>query len=353
MNSNGDRPDPKVVQALELYSGFTPDQIREFHDGVQHPSRLKTEPVGMTPPNARSWSVSDLRAAEFTDAPAAIPGIVLEGLNILGGRPKVGKSWMGLQEGYAVGSGGMFLNIKVDRGRVLFLALEDSPRRLKKRVEAMGIPNDSEIEFHTEWRPLHEGGLDDLLIQIESTIYRLVIIDTLSRAIPGVDQLDPTVIGPIMAQLQTMATRRGLAIQVIDHTRKSNGLNSDPIDDIIASTAKTGTADTIMALYKEQGKPGAILSGRGRDIEEVNLKLKFDVDFRCWQCEGDATEIRLTERRKEILDALAELKAAQLVNIAKMIGQPQSNTYTRLQDLCNAGKVRRYEKDGNIFYERQ
>jgi RecA-family ATPase len=352
--SAGDGKDQAVERLVAEFRTLSPDQVRRLQEKL-----LKTngngndfEGEGMTPPNARGWTVAELLATEFPPARCAIPGILQEGLNILGGRPKVGKSWLGLQASHSVGTGGKYLGIDVEKGRVLYLALEDTPRRLKSRIVDMGIPSIDTIQFHTEWRPLHEGGLNDLIIQVAADDYRLVVIDTLSRAIPGVDQNDPTVIGPIMASLQSLGQRQNIAILVVDHIRKPMGIAGDPIDDIISSTAKTAIADTILALYKEQGKPGAILAGRGRDIEDVNLKLTFDRELCCWQSEGDASQLALTERRQEILDALRALGRSQLEDIARMVGQPKSNTYKRLQDLCNAGMAKRFKIEGEgVFYE--
>jgi hypothetical protein len=307
---------------------------------------------GVPPVNAQRWIVAELLQAEFPEPVWIIPGMLPARLSILGGRPKVGKSWLLLQIAFAVGVGGRLFDQEIDPGKVLYLALEDSPKRLQKRVKAIGIPANAGIMFHTEWRPLHQGGMDDLLVEIEVNDYKLVIVDTLSRATPGVDQNDPTIIGPIMAQLQTMASSHNICIVVCDHIRKPMGKVGDPIDDIIDSTAKKAIADTILALYKEQGKPGAVLMGRGRDVDEIDLKLKFDGLSKCWQSEGNAKDLTLTERRGEILNALDELGASQLQQISDLIGQPKSNTHTRLQDLCNAGMVVRYTVGDNIFYER-
>jgi uncharacterized membrane protein len=71
----------------------------------------------------------------------------------------------------------------------------------------------------------------------------------------------------------------------------------------------------------------------------------------CWQCEGDARELELTERKQEILDALEELGKAQLGEIVKAIGQPKSNTHNRLQDLVNAGLVKRQTEGRRVYYE--
>src|SRR4051812_41227347 len=45
-----------------------------------------------------------------------LEGYIAEGLTILAGRPKLGKSWLALDIGIAVAMGGYSLNIKADQG---------------------------------------------------------------------------------------------------------------------------------------------------------------------------------------------------------------------------------------------
>jgi RecA-family ATPase len=55
-----------------------------------------------------------------------VPGIVCEGLSLLAGPPKVGKSWLSLDLALSVAGGGKaFGAIPVQPGPVLYLALED------------------------------------------------------------------------------------------------------------------------------------------------------------------------------------------------------------------------------------
>jgi RecA-family ATPase len=54
-----------------------------------------------------------------------------EGLTILAGRPKCGKSWLALHIAMQVAAGGRTLeSTPVEPGPVLYLALEDTKRRL-------------------------------------------------------------------------------------------------------------------------------------------------------------------------------------------------------------------------------
>lgn len=118
------------------------------------------------------------------------------------------------------------------------------------------------------------------------------------------------------------------------------------------SVAKSGVADTFWRLYKERGKYGAKLDLEGRDLDDqYNLKLTFDKESYYWYSEGNAFDLDLTARRKEILDALDVLGRCQLRQIAEATGQPTSHTHTRLQDLTNEGLVNRITMKSNIFYE--
>ena len=75
---------------------------------------------------------------DFPEPRWIVPGIVPEGTTILAGKPKMGKSWLALGTSVAVAAGGVALGTKrVERGAVLYLALEDNPRRLQSRLKKL------------------------------------------------------------------------------------------------------------------------------------------------------------------------------------------------------------------------
>jgi hypothetical protein len=53
-----------------------------------------------------AWTAAELMATDFPEPRWAVPGILAEGLNLLAGSPKCGKSWMALGLGVSVASGG-------------------------------------------------------------------------------------------------------------------------------------------------------------------------------------------------------------------------------------------------------
>ena len=84
------------------------------------------------------WTATDLMTTDFPEPRWAVPGLLCEGLNLLVGSPKLGKSWLCLGLGVAIASGGVALGkIHVEEGDVLYAALEDTPRRLQGRLRTV------------------------------------------------------------------------------------------------------------------------------------------------------------------------------------------------------------------------
>ncbi len=321
--------------------------------GIGNQVQPLAEPAKERPAGKTRWSVAELYDTQFPAPRWAIPGLIPEGVILLGGRPKVGKSWLALQIAHSVGSGGMFFGKNVEKGNVLYIALEDGPRRLQERIKKHKIPRDALIAFERDWPPLQKDGMTLLFNEIVQHEYRLVVIDTLTRAFRGLDQNDQPQINAVMSSVQHMATDHRLAIIFNDHTSKPKGDVSmgDPIDDIMNSTVKTAVADLVLALYKEQGKAGAALKGRGRDLEDVDLELKWDPITCCWQCEGQAGQIRMTEARQDVLDALKALGRVQVGAVAKAVGRERGHVFRILNDLYSSQKIRRESIGDNVYYE--
>jgi AAA domain len=95
-----------------------------------------------------------------------VPQYLPEGLTVLAGKPKIGKSFLALDVAAAVASGGTCLGQQCERGDVLALFLEDSKRRLQRRLTTMlGAQKEqwpARLIYATEWARLTEGGLDDI-----------------------------------------------------------------------------------------------------------------------------------------------------------------------------------------------
>jgi hypothetical protein len=109
------------------------------------------------------FTLQELLARQLPPIRWAIPDILPEGLTLLAGKPKLGKSWLALSVALAVAAGGVALGTyPVKQGEVLYLALEDNERRLQSRAKQLlasmsSVPNS--IAFELRWPRLDQGGL--------------------------------------------------------------------------------------------------------------------------------------------------------------------------------------------------
>jgi hypothetical protein len=164
----------------------------------------------------------------------------------------------------------------------------------------------------------------------------MIIFDTLSRAFPGLDQgKNPEKIQRILGDLQKLAINKPFSLVFPDHTRKSGNSYPDPIEDILNTTGKTAVADCVLGLYKNQGKKGAQLLGRGKDVAEIDLNLYWDINTHSWKETN-----QLTETKDEIIEALKQLGKSKASQIAKHLKKDPSNTSKRCISLVTEGKIK-------------
>jgi len=293
-------------------------------------------------------SLHDLMTHEWPEPPWLVPGILPVGLAVLAGRPKVGKSWIALQLAQAVATGGRFLGEPVGKGPVLYLALEDVPRRLKRRAIQQGWTNiDAACNFMgaenlRKIGLLNKGGGARIAKAIRKHGYRLVVVDTLSRAISG-DQDSVVEMTAALGPLQTMAQKHNCCVLILDHHNKMalrdmvDGTPLDVIANILGSISKAGVADWIGGMYRSQGKEGTSLAFTGRDVEERQFTLKQDKTTQCWQILSEEGKPRVSEGREQILQILRDLGRSTCADIATGLDRNRGTVYKQLCDMVSAG----------------
>jgi len=283
----------------------------------------------------------------FPEPDWVVPGLLPPGLAVLAGAPKFGKSWLALQISQAVAAGGYVLDQKVNQASVLYLALEDPLRRLQERMLKQGWSQGLPAEFlaigdfHNAIGYLNSGGEKKLEAKISRGKSRLVVIDTFSRAVTG-KQDDVQEMTKCLTPLQESAHQYSCTILIIDHHNKNGATNKDPILDILGSTAKGAMADTILGLYRERGKTGAILKVTGRDVDEQVLDLKMDWQTGVWQL--DQSSQTLPPQQQTILSTLEQHEPASAEDLAKIIGINRGTIHNQL--ILIEGK-RKVTQDSN------
>ena len=308
---------------------------------------------GALPKRQTAFSAAELLSTQFPDIAWSVPGLIPVGLAFLAGRPKMGKSWLSLQIAAAVGSGGQVLGRKVDAGRVLYLALEDSPRRIQDRLRKQHAGSNAQIDFRFDWQPLTGQGSSDLVTALGTGGYKLIVVDTISRALGRADQMDAADMNVTMGVLQRITLDYNITMLLVDHHRKSNGANADVIDDVMGATSKAAVADAALGIYRERGKTEAVLRVTGRDVEDSETAIKFDPLTGCWQMVGDASGVRTESVQADILTAISELGSkATIKQVADWLRRDKSNTFREIQELVAKGKLTRLEKSGRqVLYK--
>ncbi len=353
---------PTSVNPLEL--------LKEYHEFInaKFPAQLARKLASQAADllvlegeyaSLKTLSIDEIMTTEWPPPVWAIPDLLPVGLTFLAGKPKLGKSWLLLQVARAVASGSLLFDKKVDApGRVLYLALEDNARRLQDRIKKQGwdwrgLPIDfvTMAEFKNRMGSFLNGGAETLARQMEERHYNLVIVDTLSRACfndPNRNELMAATLAPV----QELAMMTNTALLFVDHHNKSAGALMDAIGDILGGTSKGATLDTAWGLYRDRGKQEANLVITGRDVEDLNLALEFDKKTGLWLYNGDYHALKITERRQEYLDLIADLDGSvQVREIAQNLGVTTSAARQQLSELVNAGHLRTSKMGRYVFYE--
>jgi hypothetical protein len=324
----GQRPHPKTTSAQKAHSPV---------------SQTDKKPV-LTPISAK-----DLAAKTFNPPRWAIPDLFPEGIIILAGKPKTGKSWLALNMAVAVAAGGIALGkIQVEAGGVLYLALEDSERRLQERQNKIimfdsSFPENLYFLTAKDFPPLHKGGLDaldDWLKEHPQT--RLVIIDTLARIKPprskSADAYDHDT--AIIAALQALAINHRLALMVVHHTKKAE--SDDFVEAVSGTFGLTGAADCIAVLIrKNRAAADAVLKITGRDVADMEKALKFHSDLGVWEILGEAQEFASSQERQDILLILKEVGPKTPAQLSKLVDKSIDALRMALMRMKNNGEIRR------------
>jgi hypothetical protein len=309
----------KIIHLPNLIPGG--DVWDYLHSGGD-PAGIEDLPVG---PPGRGHRATELWGMFFPPVQFAVPRYIAEGLSLLAGAPKRGKSWLALDLCCSVAIGGFTLGDQhCTEGDVLYCALEDSPRRMKSRLQTVcqlqrQAPARLTVWFGIDLPRLGNGCIEALEEWLDSVkTPRLIVIDTLNYIRPmRMRDEDPYSYDYRSAtELQQLAGRRGIAIILIHHTRKSAA--DDYLESVSGTNGLTGGCDAVIVLDR-QGDGSTVLKGRGRDVEEYEVAMKFDKDDCRWHVLGDAAEARETDTRARILRHMRE--AGWLLTAAEIAAQ--------------------------------
>ena len=309
---------------------------------------------GRKGPLAGLRSGSWLDAQQFAPLEFAIPGLLPAGVVVIAGPPFAGKGILVLRFVLECARGGTVFGVSCDQRPSLYLALEDSDRRMQDRCRDLLDGSAIPPEFSYTTRVT----LVRLLDVVEAWLARngrgIVVIDTLGKvqdkAGKGESQYDRDY--RIMGKLTEMSARYPSACIVVNtHTRKSQ--SRDFVEMVSGTQAIAGAADTVLILDRVRGSGEGTLKITSRDLDEAEYALLLTRPGG-WKLEGDdllsaAGSVekrgsRLDKRSQSIIDLVNCSDEITALEVSEELGLEYSQVRTYMARHIKSGYYRRVRR---------
>jgi hypothetical protein len=267
-----------------------------------------------------------------------VPDYVGEGLTILGGRQKAGKSWLAMNWAIAVAVGGVAMGtVACEQGDVLYVDTENGARRVRLRIDALypdqaQRPDLSRLEWMNEAPSLGERLIEALDDWRSSVIRpRLVVIDAAQKPDWKAAASDTAA----LPKLQRWATTHGMAVVWLHRMRKA----ADPLVALGGSGGVFGFADATLLLDRDAA--GSSLQMRGRDGDDRHSALRFAAGV--WALTGEAPGVRRSDDRMKIIEVIdAAGKAMGPSDVADALGRPVAAVKMMMIRMEKAGELTKH-----------
>ena len=227
----------------------------------------------------KTQSATDLLAKQLPPLRCFVDELLAEGLTILAGKPKKGKSYLALDMALSLSVGRQaFMKFPTEKSRVLYVSLEDGERRLQRRLRQIqpNIATPKDLHFLYEFPRLGAGALEAL--QHYSKMFQVIIVDTLGRILPQETPARKSLseyqeMTDVLGAIQGFAQDQRMAIVVIDHVRKASV--EDDGDAIIGTQGKFGAADHALIYGRKGEEKDGVLKVISRDLEDAKIVLSM------------------------------------------------------------------------------
>ena len=240
-----------------------------------------------------------LQSTAYEPISFLVNDLLPQGLHLLAGAPKIGKSWLALWLCLCVAQGKPLWTFDTRQCEVLYLCLEDSFPRIQSRLFDLAKDAPPTLHFAVMSQQLRNG----LVEQIEQFLKEhpgtgLIVIDTLQRIRTAGNDANPYA-----------SDYRDIGILLVHHLRKMN--DDDRMNMISGTTGLSGATDSNFVLRKSKRRENtATLYCTGRDIAYRELALEFDGEDHVWKLLSDNCE-QAEQPNERILFLLSELLRQQ------------------------------------------
>ena len=330
----------EVVRAswVDYLRPLVPEAWRVVDRVIKGGTVSVTAPVEPPQPRTLAEMLADPELED--EAEWLVPGYVGRGiLTLVSGHPKVGKTTFLAHLAMAVASRGPFLGGPTAQAPVLWVDLEQHPRRLTalfKMLISFSYKGFSCAEsiFTISTRP----SLEQLAEMITKTGAGLVVVDSLFKLLGVEDENDATAVNQAMAPLLEMTRETNVALVPIHHLRKSGGSENT---DVRGSSAINAIVDISVAIRRLTGG-----SDTSRELEAISrysdtpARLVVELKDGTYHRRGTVAEVRAEQNEARVLEALTEEPATAAV-IGDAAGLKEGTARKALNALHGKGLVSR------------
>jgi hypothetical protein len=297
-------------------------------------------------------------ARQIQPAAWIVPGLIAEGLTILGGMPKSGKSYLAYSLALAMSHYGRWLNQwDVPQGPVAVISLEDDADDTRLILAELdpdltpGGPYPMHFFTSDDTLPGFDEGLVDYLTAMVRELHpRLVILDPLSYLYTGNDKKGDafSTMRQQLLPLRWLGKTEHCAIVGLDHRRKRSRDDVNIFDTLHGSIAKQAVADALLMVERDQEQLTiSALVRRGADAIHT-LEMLFR-DGRCWlSYSGETTKNgQYGDLRQQVYTCLATSPTPLTIKeLLLTLDLPDSrDVYRRIQQtLVRGQKAREVER---------
>jgi len=293
-------------------------------------------------------SLKDFLEKKYEPIKFLVEDILPEGLSIISGSPKIGKTFLALNLGLSIATGSKTLgHLRTEKVGVAYFAIDEKDQYIQEKINCIRefqeknvIPDNFRLMF--KMNRLSEGGYEQITDYIDRhPDLKLIVIDTLGRVRKpsgrgNAYEIDVEAIG----QLQDICKEKNVSILLLHHNKK--GKSEDFIENLSGSMGLSGTVDTILCLERARGETEGTLKVTGRLIrDEKDLSVKFNKDLLSWEILGDAELYKQSKERRELIDIF--LKEEYPIS-NKELSELSGRNYSTIKGL-----TWRMEKDGLLL----
>ena len=297
--------------------------------------------------------IAELMSKQFQGTNWYIEDLIPEGLTLLAGPAKIGKSFLAWNLATAIAHGGTALSALdcPEKRNVLYVALEDPEPQLRERIGMMcpdGAPDG--LFYMTDFQDgkLNSTGITVLEECIDRHLFEFVIIDTWRHLAPpnllkgsAYDQDYSN-----MIPVQQLAHRKGIGILLVTHTRKSPD-RDNPFNMIQGSMGMQAGCDTMLMMKGSQFGSSLSVTGRRLQPQEYAISLKDGT----WVIEGEVAKVHLSDEGKEILELLqdAGARGMKVTDIVEETKRKRQAISKQLKKMLEKGIVLQPEPRGKYY----